>query len=168
MTTDAGSPATKEINVNGMTMTYVEEGSGQPIVFVHGAVSDLRAWEPIREAISAKYRFIAPTQRYFGRGDWADKGEKFGTATHAADIAAFIKALGLGPVHLVGWSMGASVATVVALENPELVQSVVLFEPDIELADQGRRGGQRCAKGGGEDVWSRRQSRQGRQRGESD
>lgn len=131
-TADAGSPATKKIDVNGMTMTYVEEGSGEPIVFVHGAVSDLRAWEPIREAISAKHRFIAPTQRYFGKGDWADKGEKFGTATHASDIATFIGALGLGPVHLVGWSMGANIATVVALENPQLVQSVVLFEPAID------------------------------------
>ena len=35
-------------------------------------------------------------------------------------------------MHLVGWSSGAEIATVVALENPDLVQSVVLFEPGID------------------------------------
>ena len=140
-TAGAASPATKEVGVNGITMTYVEEGSGEPIIFVHGAVSDLRAWEPIREAISAQHRFIAPTQRYFGTRDWADQGEKFGEATHADDIAAFIKALDLEQVHLVGWSLGANIATVVALENPELVRSVVLFEPAIDpLIKEGEAG----------------------------
>jgi len=43
----------------------------------------------------------------------------------AADTAAFIEALGIGPAHLVGWSDGASVALYVALQRPELVQKVI-------------------------------------------
>jgi pimeloyl-ACP methyl ester carboxylesterase len=140
-TAPAAEPATKEIEVNGVTLSYVDEGTGEPIVFVHGAVSDLRAWEPIREAIADEHRFIALTQRYFGTGQWTGDGKDFGEATHAADLAAFIKTLDIGPVHLVGWSYGANVAALAALENPDLVQSVVLFEPALDsFIKQGEAG----------------------------
>jgi hypothetical protein len=64
----AAGPVAKQIEANGITMTYVEEGTGEPIVFVHGAISDLRAWEPIRGAIADEHRFIALSLRYFGTG----------------------------------------------------------------------------------------------------
>jgi pimeloyl-ACP methyl ester carboxylesterase len=127
----ATEPAAKEVEANGITMHYLDEGTGEPVVLVHGAVSDVRAWEPIRAEITDRYRFIAPTLRYFGTGDWPDQGEKFGIETHADDVAAFIRALDLGPVHLVGWSYGANVATAIALADPDAVQSLVLFEPHL-------------------------------------
>lgn len=137
----AADPAAKEVEANGVRMSYVEEGTGEPVVFVHGAVSDLRAWEPIQGAIADEHRFIAPTLRYFGTGDWPDDGERFGVATHADDVAAFIEALDIGPVHLVGWSYGANVATAAALENPEFVQSLILFEPALpSLVREGEAG----------------------------
>lgn len=128
---NAAGPATKEVEANGVMMPYLDEGSGEPVVFVHGAVSDVRAWEPIREEITGKYRFIAPTLRYFGTGDWPDQGGKFSVETHADDVAAFIRALDVGPVHLVGWSYGANVAIAAALTNPDAVQSLILFEPSL-------------------------------------
>ncbi len=127
----AAGPATKEVEANGVTMPYLDEGTGEPIVFVHGAVSDVRTWEPIRAEITGKHRFIAPTLRYFGTGDWPDGGEKFSIVTHADDVAAFIRALDIGPVHLAGWSYGANVATAAALADPDAVRSLVLFEPSL-------------------------------------
>src|SRR5436853_4520607 len=52
--------------VIGTHIKYVEEGQGAPIVFVHGGVSDHRAWEAQREIVARHYRFIAIDQRYFG------------------------------------------------------------------------------------------------------
>ena len=124
-------PLAKEAEVNGVHLPYVEQGSGDPVVFVHGAISDLRAWEPIREEIAKKYRFVAFTQRYFGTGAWKDDGKQFGVATHAADLAKLISALNTGPVHLVGWSYGGAVATEAALKNPSLVRSLILYEPAV-------------------------------------
>ena len=49
----------KEVEINGVRLEYIEQGSGEPIVFVHGGVQDLRAWEPVREAVAKRYRFIA-------------------------------------------------------------------------------------------------------------
>ena len=42
-------PLAKEIEVNGVRLPDVEQGSGESIVFVHGVFSDLRIWEPVRE-----------------------------------------------------------------------------------------------------------------------
>ena len=39
-------PLAKEIDVNGVRLPYVDQGSGDPIVFVHGAFLDLRVWDP--------------------------------------------------------------------------------------------------------------------------
>jgi pimeloyl-ACP methyl ester carboxylesterase len=124
-------PTVREIEVNGVRLQYLEEGSGEPIVFVHGALSGAGAWEPIRPAIAEKYRFIAYMQRYFGSGPWSDKGEAFSVATHAADLAQLIAQLDSGPVHLVGWSYGGIVATTAALNDPSLVRSLILYEPTV-------------------------------------
>jgi pimeloyl-ACP methyl ester carboxylesterase len=77
------SPLAKEAEVNGVRIQYLEDGSGEPVVFVHGAISDHRAWEPVRDEIARKYRFIALTQRYFGTGPWKDDGREFSVATFA-------------------------------------------------------------------------------------
>jgi pimeloyl-ACP methyl ester carboxylesterase len=122
------APLAKEAEVNGVRLQYLEDGSGEPVVFVHGALSDHRAWEPVRDEIARKYRFIALTQRYFGTGPWKDDGTEFSVATFAGDLAKFVTSLNAGPVHLVGWSLGGNVAATMAVQNPSLVRSLVLYE----------------------------------------
>jgi pimeloyl-ACP methyl ester carboxylesterase len=124
-------PNAKAAKVNGVSLQYIEQGSGEPIVFVHGGVQDLRAWEPVREAVANRYRFIAYTQRYFGTKPWPDEGRNFSIATHADDLAKFITALNAGPVHLVGWSHGGAVAATAAVGDPSLVRSLILYEATI-------------------------------------
>jgi pimeloyl-ACP methyl ester carboxylesterase len=121
----------KEIQVNGVRLQYIDQGSGEPIVFVHGAPHDLRAWERVREEIAKRYRFIAYTQRYFGTEPWPDEGKNYSIATHANDLAKFITALNTGPVHLVGWSHGGVVAAIAAISDPSLVRSLILYEAGI-------------------------------------
>ena len=81
--------------------------------------------------MAGRYRFIAPTQRYFGTGPWPDDGARFSMATHADDLAAFIGQLGGGPVHVVGWSYGGAIAIVLAVQHPEWVKSLFVFEPGL-------------------------------------
>ena len=123
--------AAKEVEINGVRLQYIEQGSGEPIVFVHGAPHDLRAWEPVREAIAKRYRFIAYTQRYFGTEPWPDEGKNYSIATHADDLAKFITSLNAGPVHLVGWSHGGVVAATAAISDPSLVRSLILYEATV-------------------------------------
>ncbi len=100
-------------------------------MFVHGSMPDYRIWEAERPAVAARYRTIAYTQRYFGNTPWQDDGRNFNQATHAADLIAFIQSLGAGPVHVVAWSYGGSVATLAASQHPELLRSLSLHEPTI-------------------------------------
>ena len=122
---------TKAATVNGASLVYQEQGTGLPVVFVHGGFSDHRIWETQRAATASRHRFIAPSLRYFGSDPWPDKGETFSQETHIADIAAFLRELHAGPVVLVGRSYGAYVAIHVALRHPELVRGLLVNEPNI-------------------------------------
>ena len=111
--------------------SYLEEGAGAPVMLVHGSNTDQRIWVPHAIRISRHFRVIAPTQRYFGTSPWPDDGENFSIATHAGDLADFVCGLGLEPVSFVGWSYGAAVCLMMAVQRPELVRQLVLYEPAI-------------------------------------
>jgi pimeloyl-ACP methyl ester carboxylesterase len=129
----APPPSTKLMAIGGTQLQYAELGAGEPILFVHGAPQDLRAWEPVREMIATKHRFVAYTQRYFGTEPWKDDGKQFSVAMLAEDLTEFIKSLNAGPVHLVAWSYGGQVATIASLKNPSLVRSLILYEPSVNV-----------------------------------
>jgi pimeloyl-ACP methyl ester carboxylesterase len=124
-------PETRTLTGNGVELTYIDEGKGAPVVFVHGALSDLRFWTPQRKTFAEKYRFIAYTYRYHGTEPWPDDGKNYSGATHAADLAAFLTNLKAGPVHLVGLSYGGILGAIVAAEHPELFTSLTLAEPGL-------------------------------------
>lgn len=121
---DAGT-----VSVNGVTLNYVEQGSGTPVVFVHGSISDLRVFDGLHDVIAADFQFVAYTRRYFGTAPWIDNGETFSDATHAADLIAFVEALDRGPVHLVAHSGGGAIAMFAAMDRPDLFLSMVQLEP---------------------------------------
>lgn len=119
------------LHVNDVDLAYIEQGTGVPVLFVHGAISDLRYWEPQRQAIAQSYRFIAYTYRYHGTSAWPDEGQQYSYDTHIADLEAFMRGLNIGPAHLVGFSGGGRVATLVAAQCPYLVRSLTLVEPAL-------------------------------------
>jgi pimeloyl-ACP methyl ester carboxylesterase len=121
-----------EVRINDAELFYVDQGAGIPVVFVHGAWMDHRYWEPQREEVAAHYRFVALTLRYHGTGPWPDDGRHYSTPTHLGDLTAFIRWLNAGAVHLVGLSMGGRLATLVALEHPDLLRSLTILEPPLD------------------------------------
>ena len=127
----ATAQQSRTIEVNGVMLHYVDQGEGKPVVFVPAAIVDHRVWEPYREAIAREHRFIAYTQRYFGTDPWPDDGDHYSVETHAADLAAFIRALDAGPVYLVTWSYSGIVASVMVLEHPDLVSGMMHYEPTL-------------------------------------
>ena len=122
-------PQTRQLRANGTELSYVEQGKGSPVVFVHGAVADLRFWEPQRDAFSKRHRFISYSYRYHGTSPWPDEGKQYSAETHAADLVAFISGLKAGPVHLVGLSYGGLLGAMISTKHPELVRSLTLAEP---------------------------------------
>ena len=120
----------KNVRVNGYDMAYVERGKGEPLVLVHGALSDYRTWLPLMSELSETNRTIAVSLRHYYPEKWQGEDNDLTMQQHADDLAEFIKALKVGPVNLLGHARGAVVSMVVASKHPELVSKLVLAEPE--------------------------------------
>ena len=124
-----GEMQVKKLKVNDVELAYVEEGKGDTVVFVHGGgVGDWRSWEALRPLISGKFHYVSLSRRYHYPNPWMDDGKNYTMAQHVEDVAAFIRALDVGKVHLVGNSYGGAVVGRVAFKYPELLRSVVVGE----------------------------------------
>lgn len=121
----------QKVVVNGVELHYVEQGQGDPIVLVHGGLSDYREWAPQMAHFAQNHRVIAYSQRYYYPNQNLPIVDDYTTLIDAEDLAAFLHALDLERSHIVGNSSGAFIALAMALAHPELVRSLVLTEPPI-------------------------------------
>jgi non-heme chloroperoxidase len=121
----------RKVIVNGVELHYVERGRGEPLILLHGGQSDYRSWAPQMDEFSRGFRVIAYSRRYNYPNDNPLTESYRSAYTDAEDLAAFIRHLKLGRVHLVGTSAGALAALVLATERPEMMRSLVLAEPPV-------------------------------------
>jgi pimeloyl-ACP methyl ester carboxylesterase len=121
----------RHVSVNGVDLAYVEEGSGDPVILIHGSANDYRTWGPQMGALSKKFHVIAYSRRYHYPNAPGDDGAAYTLALNDRDLLALIDSLKLGPVHLIGHSYGGQMAAFIARNHPELVKSVVLCEPPL-------------------------------------
>ena len=123
-------------------MLSVPGRTGQPVLFVHGNVSSSLFWQPVMLALPDGYRPLAVDLRGFGDTDQEPVDATRGLGDYADDLAALIEALGLGPVHLVGWSMGGGVVLQYLAERPaeHAAASVTLVAPVSPFGFGGTRG----------------------------
>jgi non-heme chloroperoxidase len=119
------------VSVNGVELHYIEQGQGEPLVLLHGGQGDYRSWEILMKALSPQYRVISYSRRYNYPNNNPFTAKYHSACTEAEDLAAFIRKLKLGRVNLVGTSMGAFTALVLAVNHPEMVRSLVLAEPPV-------------------------------------
>ena len=126
----------KVIVGHGVELHYVERGTGVPVVFVHGSLSDGGYWtNQVNAFAKAGYRAIAYSRRYNPpNNNRARPG--YSAIADAEDLAAFITKLRLGRVDVVGHSYGAFTALFLAARHPELVRKLVLAEaPAVSLLE---------------------------------
>jgi esterase len=116
----------KTIEVNGYDMAYQDTGSGTPLVIVHGALNDYRVWYAQVPEFSKAHRTIVVSLRHYYPERWSGVGDDFSITQHASDVAALIKNLNLGRVHLLGHSRGGAVALNVARLYPEVIRTLIL------------------------------------------
>jgi pimeloyl-ACP methyl ester carboxylesterase len=122
----------KTLEIDGYKINYVDMGEGEPVVFVHGAISDYRVWDAQMDAFAENYRVIAISRRYAYPNDQTHKDSNdYSVKAHAKDLQNILQKLDLGPVHLVGHSYGGYTSLVAMLKNPDLVKSLILLEPPV-------------------------------------
>lgn len=110
--------------LDGVRTWYDEHGQGDPLVLLHPGGVDSRAWEPNLGAFATRFRVFTPERR--GHGHTPDVDGPITFERMAKDTVAFLETVVEGPAHLVGYSDGATVALLVALQRPDLVRRVVL------------------------------------------
>ena len=111
--------------VNGLRTYYEMHGEGDPLVLLHGGGVTADSWFAQIPALAEQFRVYAPERR--GHGRTPDVEGPVTTDIMADDTVAFLETLGTGPVHLVGWSAGGTVALRLALRRPDLVRKLVLI-----------------------------------------
>jgi len=117
--------------IGGVSLYYEEQGTGDPILFVHGIPTDCRAWkaqmEPfskVRKVIAVSRRYATPNQR---KGDVTDSTVQ----NNAMDLKGLVEQLGGRKVDIVGHSYGGFISAFLAANHADLVRSLVLVEPAI-------------------------------------
>jgi len=118
-----------EISIEGRRVSYLEWGSGAPIVLLHAGAGSGKQWVKTAQLLEARFRVIAPDLWGFG-GTESWSGEQELTHDHQALlVAGVIEHLCQEPVHLVGHSYGGATAVRAILRNRELARTAVLIEP---------------------------------------
>lgn len=114
------------LEVDGGAMHYVDEGAGEPVLFVHGTPTWSFLYRHLIRAFQADHRCVAPDHIGFGLSakppTWGYSSER-----HARNLATLIDRLGLEGFTLVTHDLGGPIALSYALSNPGRVARIVLF-----------------------------------------
>lgn len=126
MSTSHNDAPTRTVDVGGTAFAYREigTGSGVPVVLLHHFTAVLDDWDPaVVDGLAAERRVILVDLRGVGAtgGSTPDSVDAM-----AADAVAFIHALGLETVDLLGFSLGGMVAQAVVQQEPDLVRRLIL------------------------------------------
>jgi len=122
-------PESKFAQAGELRMHYVEQGSGEPVICLHGAGPGASGWSNFRgniAALSQRHRVILPDLPGFGLSDKPIITEK-PLAFNARALAAFLDALKLDRVTLVGNSAGGATSCRFAIDHPQRVRKIVLM-----------------------------------------
>jgi pimeloyl-ACP methyl ester carboxylesterase len=114
----------KYADVNGIHLYYETQGTGRPLILLHGGLGATSMFGPNLPALAAGRQVIGVDLQ--GHGRTADIDRPISVELMAGDIAALIKYLKLDKPDLMGYSMGGGVAMFLAVRHPELVRKLVL------------------------------------------
>jgi pimeloyl-ACP methyl ester carboxylesterase len=135
----------------GVGIHYRVEGTGPPLVLLHGFSLSLRDWYEAGyvAALEDEYRLVLVDARGHGASDKPHKPDAYRAALRAADVVAVLDDLGIERAHIFGYSMGAVTGFALAAHAPDRCRSLVLGgaapgaydpprpDPVIELLRQG-------------------------------
>ncbi len=117
------------LEAGGVRFRYLRGGaaSGLPILFLHGWPTWAEVWLPVARELGARHPWIAVDLPCQGRSSLLPKGDRILPSFRRA-LGAFLDALGLPKVALVGNSMGGSLAIMLAVDRPSSVAQVAVLD----------------------------------------
>ena len=116
----------KTISAGTINTAYLEAGSGDPILLLHGVSAAGITWYPVIGPLSAHFRVFAPDIVGYGESD--KPAADYDPPYYCAWLTAFLDAVGLKKAHVVGHSQGGAISLRFALDSPARVKSLVLVD----------------------------------------
>jgi len=117
--------ASVTVDDHDLDVAYYGEGSGDPVVFVHGIPTNSFLWRDVVDSVAETRRVVVPDMLGYGNSSMADNFDRSIRAQEEM-LAELVSELDLGPVSLVGHDLGGGVALRYAAHNPEQVDQLVL------------------------------------------
>ena len=116
------------INADGVKLRYIDQGTGAPVVLVHGFGNSLETWTSsgIVQALASSYRVIAFDERGHGRSDKPHDPRAYGRQM-TSDIVRVLDQLGIDRAHIVGYSLGGHLVSQLLTLRPERFLSATLI-----------------------------------------
>jgi N-formylmaleamate deformylase len=125
--------ASDDVSTNGIKIHYYRTGGGRPpLVLLHGITDSGLCWPRVVQHLARHYDMVMVDARGHGLSDAPDTGYSF--QDHAADVIGLIQTLELTRLVLIGHSMGAMTAIVVAANMPDLVRAIILEDPPFRAS----------------------------------
>ncbi len=119
-----------EAHHGDVTLHYLDQGSGAPVLLLHGHTFDRRVWDDVVPALlEAGLRLIRPDLRGHGLSTRTESG--YLPSHHAADMAAVLDAAAVDAAVVVGFSLGGGVALEMALAQPDRLRALTLLAPTL-------------------------------------
>lgn len=116
--------------INGVALEYEVSGTGEPVVFIHGAfIADTFRLLLAEPSLAGRYRLILYHRR--GYAGSSPASGPVSVAQQAADCRTLLDHLGVERAHVVGHSYGGAVALQLALDAPGVAHSLALLEPAL-------------------------------------
>ena len=131
-------PEDKYVQLNGLRLHYRDFGSeGSPaLLFMHGLTGNAHCFDHVAPEFVATHHVLALDFRGHGDSEWHSDGD-YAFQRQLSDTIAFLEALGVSKVSLIGSSLGGAVAMVLGAIKPDLVERIVLNDigPEINLPE---------------------------------
>jgi esterase len=136
-------PLKRTVISGNLEFHFVEDGSGSPLVLLHGVLGDWRNWEGLWPAFTNDFRTIAYSRRFNWPNQNPPDSPNHSALIEAEDLAELLEEWAAHPAILVGSSYGAYTALALSVQRPDLVRAMVLTEPPMlswaNLTEEGKK-----------------------------
>ena len=119
------------VDLDGLRMHFVDEGSGAPILLLHGEPTWSYLYRKMIPPLASRQRVIAPDLIGFGRSDKPTERDFYSYETHVSAVAAFVRALDLSKITLVVHDWAGAIGLRVAVEDEERFGRLVILNTGL-------------------------------------
>jgi len=133
---EQGAARGHTVRVNGIEMYYEEQGTGKPLVLLHGFGGCGQNWRPFAAQLSAHHRLIIVDLR--GHGHSTNPENTFTHRQAASDVFSLLESLGIDRFAAMGISSGGMTLLHMATRQPGRIESMVLIGATSYFPEQAR------------------------------